>query len=260
MTRVHDHGRPAERTAVLIHGLGASGRYFGGLYEDLGCDTRVVIPDLLGFGDGRDERRVDFSLEAHLDALDEVIGATTSADEPLVLAAHSMGTALAFGLARRHGKRVQRIVAWGPPIYPSPRAAANDSSSHGGMTRLLLSGSPWSERLCRLNCANPTAMGWGMAALAPSMPTPVVRDASRHTWNSFRASLDGLVLDVDWASLLDVDVPIRLVRGTDDSIGDVGYVRTLVDSSDRVEMIEVDGAGHHVAITHADLGRSLLCV
>ena len=35
---------------VLLHGLGASGDYWGSVYDRLGDGHRLVVPDLLGFG------------------------------------------------------------------------------------------------------------------------------------------------------------------------------------------------------------------
>lgn len=36
---------------VLLHGQAGSGRYWGSAYDALGTCHRVVVPDLLGFGD-----------------------------------------------------------------------------------------------------------------------------------------------------------------------------------------------------------------
>ena len=44
--RVFGEGTPI----VLLHGLGASGVYWGSAYDRLGDGHRLVVPDLLGFG------------------------------------------------------------------------------------------------------------------------------------------------------------------------------------------------------------------
>lgn len=60
--RIQDHPPLAARTfgsgrdtILLLHGLGATGDYWGAAYDALGENHRVLIPDLLGFGRSLDE-------------------------------------------------------------------------------------------------------------------------------------------------------------------------------------------------------------
>lgn len=45
--RLEGHGVPA---TVLVHGLFASGRYWGKAYDGLARDSALMVPDLAGFG------------------------------------------------------------------------------------------------------------------------------------------------------------------------------------------------------------------
>ncbi len=45
--RVAGRGLPA---TVLLHGLFASGRYWGGAYDALAGEATLLVPDLAGFG------------------------------------------------------------------------------------------------------------------------------------------------------------------------------------------------------------------
>ena len=82
--------RGDEEVVVLLHGLGATGTYFGAFYDGLSRDRRVVIVDLLGFGYSLDEKRRDFGVDAHVGALDDALAALGLGEARVVLAAHSM--------------------------------------------------------------------------------------------------------------------------------------------------------------------------
>jgi pimeloyl-ACP methyl ester carboxylesterase len=98
---------------VLLHGLTGSGDGFGGGFGVLASASQLVIPDLLGFGASMDVDRTDFSLEAHLSALDEMLAALDLDDAPLTVVGHSMGAVLALHWPRRDR----------PPVGLSPSAA-----------------------------------------------------------------------------------------------------------------------------------------
>ncbi len=110
-------------TVLLLHGLGATGDYFGAGYDDLGSNCRVIVPDLLGFGRSLDEDRGDFSLDAHFEALDYLLDIHAPQTSWLVIGAHSMGSALAVGYANHYQDLVSHVFCWGSPVYPTAEAA-----------------------------------------------------------------------------------------------------------------------------------------
>ena len=240
---------------VLLHGLGATADYFGDVYEGLGNTHRLVMPDLLGFGRSLDERRDDFSLESHIEALDGALTSLGLADARVLVAAHSMGSAIALEWAARHADRVTRVVLWGPPVYPDAEAAEQIGENLGGMVRLFLTDTPWAERACALSCRHRTASGWVMAAASPRWPPEISRRASLHTWRAYSDSLRDLVLHPDWPALFDLDVPVTVFRGTEDRIGDREHLTSVAR---RADIVDVEGADHHVALTHPHLLFDLL--
>ena len=114
--RVHE--RFAERagapTAVLVHGIGVSSRYFLPTAGFLAQKCSVYVPDLPGFGrSGRLRGR------ATVDRLTEALRAWLDAAElarPDVLVANSFGCQLAVELAVRRPERVARLVLVGPTV------------------------------------------------------------------------------------------------------------------------------------------------
>ncbi|BAN03423.1 alpha/beta fold hydrolase [Ilumatobacter coccineus] len=255
-------GAPSDRlhpddpeVVVVLHGLGATADYFGDIYEGIAIDHRLVMPDLLGFGRSLDELRTDFGLDAHVDAIDGVLESLGAGRSRVLIAAHSMGSAVALAWAKRHPDRATGVVLWGPPVYESADAAQQIADEAGGMTKLLVADNEWSRRLCRLNCEHRRVAGWLMAAASPRWPTDVSRRASLHTWEAFDGSLHELVLDADWRELFAIDTPVTVFRGADDPIGDRAHLTAVAR---RATIVDVDGAGHHVALTHPHLLFDLL--
>lgn len=243
-------GRDDEQVLILLHGLGATGNYFGAFYDGLSRRRRVVIVDLLGFGHSMDEQRSDFGLDDHVDALDDALDALGLSASQVVLAAHSMSAVVALTWADRHRERTGHVYLWGPPIYADAVAARSVAKGHGVMGRLFLLDTRWAERACRLNCANRELSGAMMALAAPRWPVPVSSDASQHTWDAYHLSLRGLVLDVDWSCVLPANVPVTVFHGADDPIGDSVLTASLVGEAN---VVTVAGADHHVALQHPEL-------
>ena len=242
--------RPDQAAIVLLHGLGATGEYFGAFYDGLSRRRRVVIVDLLGFGHSLDEQRIEFGLDEHVGALDQALDSLDLGESHIVLAAHSMSTAIALTWADRNSDRAEHVYLWGPPIYPTEAAAQSVANKYGFMGRLFALDTKWAERACRINCINRDVSGRLMAVMAPRWPVAVSGGASRHTWEAYHQSLRHLVLDVDWSSVLTGSVPVTVFHGTEDAIGDQGYIASLVGST---HVVNVPGADHHIALEHPDL-------
>lgn len=243
-------GRPDEETVVLLHGLGATGDYFGAFYDGLSRRRRVVIVDMLGFGHSLDEQRDRFDLDDHVEALDQALDSLGLGDSRVVLAAHSMSAAVALTWADRHRERVRHVYLWGPPIYKDESAAQSAVSEYGLLGRLFALDARWAERACRINCANRELSGRALALAAPRWPTEVSSDASQHTWNAYHLSLRNLIIEVDWSTVLPANVPVTIFRGGDDPIGDQAYIASI---SGTAQIVNVPGSDHHVALEHPKL-------
>lgn len=261
--RISDRLGPEEPEAVvLLHGLGATADYFGDVYEGVARERRLVMPDLLGFGRSLDERRERFDLDAHVTALENVLDSIGLGTARLAIGAHSMGSAIALAFARRHPDRVTKVLLWSPPVLAArPLDEGDDTSTdglrdHAGpMTRLFLLDTEWAHRICRWSCANRPLAGWVAAALAPRFPVPISRRSVLHTWPAYVGSLRSLVLDADWDELFATEVPVVVVRGADDEIGDLGELTRVARRADVHHVIDAD---HHVALTHPHLLFDLL--
>lgn len=243
---------------VLLHGLVATGDVFGAGFDPLADAATLVVPDLLGFGRSLDESRDRFEPGDHLDALDAMLAGLGLDQRPLVLGAHSMGGAVAMRWAERRGSQVQRVVCWGPPVYPDGASIDAALADSGVMARLFVANTAWARAACQINCAHRTLAGVVATAMTPSLPIPVARAASLHTWPAYRDAMAHLVSGTDWRSLVeaagDAGTSVELTWGSQDPIGDRHHASKLIAASVRV----VPGAGHHLPITHAERCRNQL--
>jgi lipase len=105
---LHEWGEPGAPRIVCLHGVRNHGGHFGPLAARL-SGYHVVAPDLLGHGHSPWEP--PWSLEAHLTAVVESVGARES-----ILVGHSFGGRLAFELAARAPKLVPKLVLLDPAI------------------------------------------------------------------------------------------------------------------------------------------------
>ncbi len=118
------------------------------------------------------------------------------------------------------------------------------------MGRLLALDTKWAERACRISCVNRDASGRMMALIAPRWPTEISSHAARHTWDAYQRSLQALILDFNWSTVLPASVPLTVFHGTDDLIGDRTHIARLAGSA---TVVNVAGANHHVALERPDL-------
>ena len=243
---------------VLLHGLVATGDVFGAEFDPLADGTTLVVPDLLGFGRSLDETRSRFEPDDHLDALDDMLDDLALDQRPLVLGAHSMGGAVAIRWARRRGSQVERVVCWGPPVYPDGDAIDTALNDSGMMARLFVANTGWARAACQINCSHRTLAGFTAAAMSPSLPTPIARAASLHTWAAYRDAMAHLVAGTDWRSCVqaagDAGTTVELTWGVDDRIGDRHYASTLTGATVDI----VAGADHHLPLTHGHRCRTQL--
>ncbi|CAN5275766.1 alpha/beta hydrolase [soil metagenome] len=118
-----DVGAGAE-PLVLLHGLSGSGRWWNRNLVGLSRDRRVLVPDIIGFGDTRCPGPIPSiaELAAILNSWMEHLG-VESAD----VAGHSMGGQIAVHLAAHFPERVRRLVlvdSAGLHPAPTPRTLA----------------------------------------------------------------------------------------------------------------------------------------
>ena len=238
---------------VLLHGLVGSGMYWGAAFDELALDHRLVVPDLLGFG--RSPRPAagygpDDHVDALLGCLDE-LGVT----EPVVIGAHSLGTLIAIRAAATHTERVERVVAFGPPLYPDRAAAVTHVGGTSPMGRLFVLPGRTAERACRWVCNHRDLASRLAVATHPGLPPPIAADSVQHTWDSYSETLERVILEADAPTwLASVACPVRLIAGDRDCVVDHSFLLQLRAGHPQVTVDDWTG-GHDLP-----LGRPQDCV
>jgi pimeloyl-ACP methyl ester carboxylesterase len=243
-----------DRTAVLLHGITASGDVFGASWDPLAADHRMLVPDLLGFGRSMDERRTDFSLADHLDALDEMLTALdVNHAASLTIVGHSLGALVGLHWASRC-ERVGAVAAFSAPLYRDAVEADERLRAMGPMERLLALESPASEAACAWMCRHRRVTEWITVALEPRWPVVIARYGVHHTWRSYLGAMNGVIRAGRWdAPLRALDgagVPVLLAEGARDRVPVPGRAVKLADTYANIRLVIHPTADHELPITH----------
>lgn len=244
-----------ERVVVLLHGLTASGDWWGGGYDALAAHAEVVVPDLLGFGASMDISRTDFSREAHLDALDEMLADLRLDGRPLTVVGHSMGTLAALHWAARRTETV-RVVAFCAPLYADRAEAERHIAEIGTLERFFALNTRIAQRSCALMCEYRSTAQWLWTAVSPQWPVRLARHGVLHTWDAYLGGIEGLIIRGDWeAAIGELDaqgVPVLLADGADDPVPVPARAAQLETVYDCVDTARHPTAGHDLPAAYPD--------
>ncbi|WP_024332492.1 alpha/beta fold hydrolase [Gordonia hirsuta] len=136
MPALHTHlFGPADAPTVLaLHGLTGHGKRWGRLADEQLPGVRVLAPDLLGHG--HSPWTPPWSIEAHAAAAAAVVDQQVpAARRPVVVLAHSFGSAVALHLAHQRPDLVRALVLLDPAQGLDPAfalAMAQASVAHWG--------------------------------------------------------------------------------------------------------------------------------
>jgi len=241
-----------ESSVVLLHGIVGSGDYFGASYDRLGSDRRLLVPDLLGFGDSyRVAAPTGYGLPAHLDALDEMAESLGLAG-PMTVVGHSMGAVIALHWAARRSADVRDVVAFSAPLYLSSGEGLEHIRKLGHLEAMMALDTALSRRTCALMCHYRRTAGWVAAAITPSLPVQLARRGVLHTWPAYQAAMADTVLGSPWQSALErlavAGVPVLFAAGRRDPVPVPGRAEELAARYPKVSAEEHPWAGHDLPL------------
>lgn len=258
-TRVVGQGASA---LVLLHGIVGCGDYFGASYDTLGDGPRLVVPDLLGFGDSyRSAAPSGYGLDVHLDALDEMATALQLTG-PLTVAGHSMGAVLALHWAARRHVQVQRVIAMSAPLYLSAAEGHAHVRRLGRLEAAMAFDAPVARATCAWMCRHRTTASWLAVGLKPHLPVRVARRGVLHTWPAYLGTMDNVVLDSEWKTALSTlaaaRVPVLFAAGEQDPVPVTGRTAQLAEQYPTVTSVSHPTANHDLPLAEPAWCRLLL--
>lgn len=261
LLRVRHVGTGASAT-VLLHGIVGCGDYFGAAYDSLAHDRRLVVPDLLGFGDSyRARSTAGYGLDAHLDALDEMATARQLSGA-LTVVGHSMGAVLALHWAARRRTQVERVIALSAPLYLSTEEGLSRVRDMGLLEAAMALDTPLARATCGWMCRHRATASWVATALKPHLPVTVARRGVLHTWPAYLAAMQDIVLGSPWpaalSALTEAGIPILFAAGGRDPVPVPGRIDGLVADHPTVSSATHPTAGHDLPLAQPAWCRALI--
>ncbi len=246
MVRRQGKGQPA---TVLLHGMFASGRYWGSAFDELGREATLVVPDLAGFGRSVDVEVDGYGPDEHADLVARTLHQLGVADQPVIVAAHSLGVLIALRLAARHPGLVAGIVGFAPPVFAGPDAARRHLARAHVLLGLFLLNSRLAESVCDWMCRHPGPAAVLGRLMRPDLPVELAEDRLKHTHVSYTETLAKVILAAGAAaSIEDLDIPVHLIAGDQDKIVDHAFLNELATEQPHVSFSVWKDAEHEVPL------------
>lgn len=170
---VHRFGRNGP-VVVLLHGLGASGRYWRLVATRAAGEFQLVCPDALGFGQSP-RPRLAYTVADHVAALDATLDALALGPEPVMLAGHSTGALVALAWAAARPDRFRAVGAIALPAYRSAAEARACIARLSPLTWATVRHPNLGKLICRVMCAGRPLWQAAMPLLMPTTPSDIAR-------------------------------------------------------------------------------------
>lgn len=243
------HGTP---TTMLLHGMFASGRYWGAAYDGLADHGALVVPDLAGFGRSV-ATDTGYSPDDHADLVAHTIRQAGAGGQPVVVGAHSLGCLVAVHLARRHPDLVAGIVAFSPPLYRDEASARRHLARASPLVGLFVLSPAVSEAVCAWMCAHPEGAARIGRWARPDLPEPLAEDRFQHTYRSYSQTLAQVVVSAGAAAEVgQLAVPVHLVAGAGDTLLDHAFLAELAERHPHVRLSVWPQSEHELPLTASD--------
>ena len=236
-----------EDTFVFIPGLGGTTRYWKSRVKSLQDRHRIVLVDLLGFGQSP-KPWAQYSVERQVQELHTVLKLLGT----VTLVGHSLGALITVAYSARHPECVKKIVLMGMPYFGSQRKAyryMRHGPVKGGylFTNVVLS---------MVTCIITRRLfGRVLPYILRDVPREVAEDLVKHTWRSSTSSLWEVVYRYDAAEDLR-RIPDRtavvFIHGERDFMAPVAAIERLVETHPGWHLHKLPAVDHHPFLREPD--------
>ena len=241
--RYRDQGRRDGPVLVLVHGFSASAADWDGWVARLGPRYRIITLDLPGHGLTRAPADWPADPDHYADLVDRVVSRLVPGK--FVLAGNSMGGAVAWHYALRHGDRLNGLV-----LVDAAGGGTLREQSGGPVIFRLLANPVGRAVLARIDLTPMVRQGLQSAYLDPKLVTPqlVARYSDLARAPGHRSILIHIVsAPRDFATdaqLAAIRVPTLVMHGTDDRLIPYADGQRLAARIPGARLITYPGIGH----------------
>lgn len=236
-----------EETLVFVPGLGGTTRYWRSRTQPLETHYRIVLVDLLGFGQSP-KPWTQYSVEHHvaeLRAALESLGRVT-------LVGHSLGALLTIAYAARFPNQVKNIALLGMPYFSS-----QDQAYRYFRSGRVKGGYVYTNVVLTMAACIVTrrVLGWMLPYLVRSVPREVAEDLVKHTWRSSTSSLWEVVYRYDIAMDLDRlpnHISLMFIHGDKDVMAPLAQIERLAARRPAWRLWVLPGIDHHPFLRDPD--------
>ena len=240
------------REILLIHGHLANSQWWHAIVLLLEDRYRLVLVDLSGHGDSG--HREAYSVQqwaADVVGVLEHLGSTDA-----ILAAHSLGGAVAIGVAAQHGSRVSSVVLFDTLIagLAEPRPQFPERPQGRSVPYATTA-----EAVSRFRLMPP------QPPVAPELVAPIAANSLRAveggwTWKFDRTGRVTFDYDFVLNSARALTVPLLYVYGEHSSVVTTGAVADAerVLPSKTSTYVQIPGGHHHLVLDHAEQCAALI--
>lgn len=229
----HDHGPPDASTVLLLaHAFPTSSKLWQHQVTALSGSTRLILPDLRGFGQS-DAPAGPYTMEQHADDMAALMDHLEL--EQVVFGGVSMGGYISFAMMRQYPQRVRGLVlACTRAVADTPegRAAREADAQLAEQQGAKIIADQWTSRLLGPNAT--LEQHTIIHAIIAANPSQGIAEALR-----------GMGLRPDSNELLSsITVPTLVIAGSEDTLMPTTELRTIHEGIAGSQYAELAGAGH----------------
>lgn len=229
-----------ERNIILIHGMAGTKNYWKKDLEQVTGTYRVLLVDLLGFGDSP-KPQSKYSLEIQLAALENIITKEGFNDGNTLILGHSMGAIISLALFAEHPGWFSGAGVIGLPVFESRDQFSEQMSSNSFFDKLALSS--YGKVFCMLHPLY--IVKWFKPK---NLTDDVFKDSKKHTWQSYYNSLNEVILNTDLFTLTKNirNRKILFIHGADDEAAPIINVEKFARHFTSAKLMEVKDGDHQL--------------